>query len=406
MDLNARQTGSMTDRRGATLVVTVVLLLGVMAVLALAIDLGMLFTARAEAQRAADAAALAAASAFQEVDADLAEAPARTRAVEFAEKNHIRGASITEDEVTVEVKKDQRLVRVWVRRDSLPTWFARLLGIPFASVGAMAAAQAQEGGSARCLKPFALPDIWQDADDDTDPFNHLWDEGEEWTFDESAGDYYKAYSGPGGDSDETGYGSAWRDGFGPIEADYGRQIQLKYTDPGSEFQIAPSMFLPWRLPSDPDMPDCTLGGGTGGSTGAAVYRRNICSCNASSVKLGVPYDIEPGNMLGPTQQGVKELIDQDPDARWDDGEGAVVGSNEANWLDSPRVVRVAMFDPTGDIKSGMHSITFNNFGLFFIEEQRSIKDPVVGRFLYYVDGDGAGTGGTSGSLVLFIRLVE
>ncbi len=267
--------------------------------------------------------------------------------------NHIRNALITEDEVTVQVVNDERLVRVWVRRDSLPTWFARLIGIPFAPVGAMAAAQAAEGGSARCLKPFALPDAWHDADDDTDPRNHLWDEGEEWTYDPAGGDYYKPFTGPDGESDETGYGSAWRDLYDPagIKGDYGRQIQLKYTDPTSEFMLAPSTFLPWRLPSDPDIEDCTKGGGSDGTTGGAIYRRNICSCNNASVELGVPYDIEPGNMLGPTAQGIAELIGLDPGARWvttPDGRGEVRGSDWGdNWLESPRVVRVAMFDPTG-----------------------------------------------------------
>jgi hypothetical protein len=386
------------------------MLLGVLAALALAIDLGMLFTARAEAQRAADAAALAAASAFQEFDPALAVAPARARAFEYAEKNHIRGALITAPEVTVQVETDKRLVRVWVRRDSLPTWFARLVGVPFAPVGAMAA-QASEGGSAKCLKPFALPDIWYDADNDANG-NRLWDQGEGWSFDQSQGDRYLPYTGPDGSPDETGYGSAWRDSYDPsgVKGDYGREIQLKYTDPNSDFVLAPSMFLPWRLPTDSDQPECTFGGGSG-DTGAAVYRRNICSCNASSVQLGTPYDIEPGNMLGPTAQGVKELIDEDPGARWspsaNSGQGAVENSAWGdNWLSSPRVVRVAMFDPTQVITSGMQSITFNNFGLFFIEQQLSSKDPVVGRFLYYVDGDGQGPGPTKGSLVLVLRLVE
>jgi len=410
MNIHLRREGRTSDRRGASLVLTVVMLLGVLAVLALAIDLGMLFTARAEAQRAADSAALAGASAFQESEPAVALADARLRAYEYAEKNHIRGALITEPEVTVEVKPDERLVRVWVRRDSLPTWFARLIGVPFAPVGAVAAAQALEAGSARCLKPFALPDAWFDADNDAN-HNNIWDQGEDWAFDQGQGDRYLRYSGPDGSPDETGYGSALRDNFpAGVTGDYGREIQLKYTDPNSDFVLAPSMFLPWRLPTDPDQPDCSLGGGTG-DTGAAVYRRNICSCNASSVQLGTPYDIEPGNMLGPTAQGVRELIEQDPGAVWNpsanDGQGAVENSTWGdNWLSSPRVVRVAMFDPTQVITPGMQTIEFNNFGLFFIEEQASSKDPVVGRFLYYVDGDGQGPGSTTGSLVLVLRLVE
>jgi hypothetical protein len=237
----------------------------------------------------------------------------------------------------------------------------------------------------------------------------MWDPGEDWTYD-PANDSYKPFTGPDGANDETGYGSGYRDPpFTGVEGDYGREIQLKYTDPNSEFAIAPSMFLPWRLPEDENMEACSMGGG-GGSTGAAVYRQNICSCNKSSIQLGEPYDVEPGNMLGPTAQGIQELISRDPGASWDPNagdQGAVVGSAWGdNWLDSPRVVRVAMFDPTTDIRSGMQQITFNNFGLFFIEQQNSPKDPVVGRFLYYVDGDGQGAGPTAGSLVLYIRLVE
>jgi len=53
MNIHLRREGRTSDRRGASLVLTVVMRLGVLAVLALAIDLGMLFTARAEAQRAA-----------------------------------------------------------------------------------------------------------------------------------------------------------------------------------------------------------------------------------------------------------------------------------------------------------------------------------------------------------------
>jgi hypothetical protein len=55
----------------------------------------------------------------------------------------------------------------------------------------------------------------------------------------------------------------------------------------------------------------------------------------------------------------------------------------------------------------MHTITFNNFGLFFIEAQGSGSSaPVTGRFLWYVDGEGEGSGGVTGSLVLVVRLVE
>ncbi|NIP56718.1 MAG: hypothetical protein GWO00_01460, partial [Gemmatimonadetes bacterium] len=71
-------------------------------------------------------------------------------------------------------------------------------------------------------------------------------------------------------------------------------------------------------------PDGNGGGGgevgrdDGEGRGAARYRRNICSCNASVIDLDTEYMIEPGNMVGPTYQGVQTLIDQDPGAYWDD----------------------------------------------------------------------------------------
>ena len=89
--------------RGATLVLTAVLLIGLMAVPALVIDLGSLFTARAEAQRAADAAALAGASAWLDHAPGEAAPIAMLRAQEYATANHVRNALLTEDEVSVEV---------------------------------------------------------------------------------------------------------------------------------------------------------------------------------------------------------------------------------------------------------------------------------------------------------------
>lgn len=395
-------------RMGGSLVLAVVLMLGVILFLALAIDLGMLFVARSEAQRAAEAGALAGASAFLEMDASVATGPATERAQTFAASNTVRNVLVDASEVGVEVETADKLVRVRVSREEVPTWFARLMGIESVPISAVAAARAEQAGAARCLKPFAVPDIWADADDDVNG-NRLWDEGEEWDFDETTGDSYAEYTGGDG-TGETGYGGPYRNPTDPdgIVNDYGRQIQIKYTDPSSEFILEPSIFLPWRIPEDPAMESCDLGGG-GGSTGAAVYRQNICSCNNSPVQLGVPYDIEPGNMVGPTAQGVQELISEDPGAYWDPaadgGKGAVVGSSfGGDWISSPRVVKIALFDPFQVTKSGMISIEFNNFALFFIEEQRSRRDPVVGRFLYYAPGSGEGP--TRGSLVYVLRLVE
>ena len=136
-----------------------------------------------------------------------------------------------------------------------------------------------------------------------------------------------------------------------------------------------------------------------------AYRLNICSCNTSVIDLETEYLIEPGNMVGPTHQGVESLIAQDPEAYWDERENRVVSDFGE---DSPRVITVALFDPSEIRTGGRQSIQFNNFARFFIERQASPQDPVVGRFLFYVKGAGSNSrGGTrTGSLIKQLRLIR
>lgn len=474
-----------SDERGSVMVVVALTLAGLMGIIALGVDLGALFNARSEAQRAADAAALAGASAFLEYQNAEAVRVAQGRATTFATSNSIRDEAITPEEVSVWVDLDDATVRASIRREGLSTWFAQLFGVTEVDVGAEATAWAAEAGSAQCVKPFAVPDLWNETSDDTNG-NRIWDEGERWGYDPSSGDRYDGFSGSGGSSSETGYGSDWRnsgvDSEGArYDGDYGRRITIKATDPRAAFQ--PSFFLPWAMPADDGQPECgerpggggpggeggggggggtgsgegeaesgrgwkpfgwlkwsekrgdlgvtpgssgdesgssgrgggsggSGGGGTGGGVtrdggsgkGAANYRRNICSCNRSVINLDTEYLIEPGNMVGPTFQGVSELIDQDPGAYWDERSGEVVSEYGMN---SPRVVTVSLFDPGEITKPGRQYIRFNNFARVFVEEQESRRDPVTGRFLYYVSGLGPDhTGETTGSLVRVLQLIR
>jgi Tfp pilus assembly protein PilX len=466
-----------SDERGSVTVIVALSMTALIALLALGIDLGGLFNARSEAQRAADAAALAGASAFLEYQQSQARAAATERAVQFATGNVIRNEAIQATEVSVWVNLDSATVRAAIRRDGVPTWFARLLGIDGVDIGAEATAWAGEAGAAQCVKPFAVPDMWHESTDDLNG-NRIWDEGEHWRYDPTSGDRYGGFSGAGGSSNETGYGSGWRDGrvdvFGRrYEGDYGRRITLKVTDPHDAY--VPSFFLPWVLPPDPNQSACgstgggggnggggggvgdggsggEAGGGNGGGggagwvkwwekredlgvsaghgppgsnpgggggsgtgsgevarddgsgRGAARYRENICSCNNSVIDLDTEYMIEPGNMVGPTHQGIQRLIAEDPDAYWDEQRSTVVSRYG---MDSPRVVTVALFHPGEITNPGRQYIRFNNFARVFIEEQASQRDPVTGRFLYYVAGVGPGREGqTTGSLVRALQLIR
>src|SRR2546422_4277664 len=45
----------------------------------------------------------------------------------------------------------------------------------------------------------------------------------------------------------------------PLVGDYGRQIQIKVTDPNNFQQLQPGMFFPWDVPADNNT--CKSGGG-------------------------------------------------------------------------------------------------------------------------------------------------
>ena len=406
-----RRRSIASNERGGVLALMAVALVVLLGMAALAVDLAMAFSARAEAQRVADAAALAGGSAFLDLSPTLAEPVAHDRAYEYSIQQAIRGEAVDSSEVTIQVIPDSMKVRVWVNRTGLATWFARILGVDALDVGAMAAAQASAAGAATCVKPFAVPDVWYEppeyaGGDDTDG-DKVWEEGEDWTLGDDPGERYQRFDLTNPDDlNATGYGSRLRSDY---VQDYGRDMVIKVSDPNSDFQMYPGIFYPFRMPEDNSRPGCDGGPGATGDSGGAVYRNNICECNSNPIDLGTPYPVEPGNMIGPTFQGIGDLISNDPDAEWDPSTNSVTGSawenTEGGWMSSPRVIKIALFDPTQMTGGGMQDLTFNNIALMFLEDQRSPRDPIVGRFLYFANGSGGG-GPTSGSLVLYLRLVE
>jgi hypothetical protein len=80
-------------------------------------------------------------------------------------------------------------------------------------------------------------------------------------------------------------------------------------------------------------------------------------------------------------------------------------ASSGDWRDSPRVIKVALYDPhqIANMAGSGSPVTFNNLGLFLLEGVTSTG--LTGRFLYYVNGtnDEAVTGG---SLVKHVRLVQ
>lgn len=150
-------------RRGAVIVLTVVVLAVLCGLAAMTLDVGYLYNVRADLQRTADAAALAAAARLAEHDAADPVARAREAAMEYVKKNPSLGKELTieENDITfglanydvesnsfnfeeTEVLPDA--VRVRVRRAQgspngvVTLWFARLFGIHATNVSAQATA--------------------------------------------------------------------------------------------------------------------------------------------------------------------------------------------------------------------------------------------------------------------------
>jgi len=424
------------SRRGGTLVIVAVALVGIMSAMALAIDLGMLYKNRSDAQRVADAASLAGAAEYLEPVSDVTQA--RDNAVEYILKNYVgtqgvdpvsdsgsymQGADLVFEsrEATVRVMPTVFRVRVEIRRAENETWFARMFGKDVMPVRAQAVAEAVNTGTARCVKPFAMPDMWDDPTADVNPANRVWDEGENWGFGDHANDRYERYTP--GSTTATGYGGGYRNGNGEgITDDYGRQITLKYQGNlkpknNEPINLPPSFYLTWRLPVDPSVTKCNDPTAQSTDNGESAVLANVCNCNTSPITLfdSTSYYTKPGLAANPLDKAMDQLLEADPAAYWDPSTKEVKGSVYGDgWISSPRVVKVAMFSPEQlqdqEILNGNKSIVFNNFGLLFLETpangpSNGQHGDITGRFLRYVSGD-ENLGPTPGPLVKYIKLVE
>lgn len=371
------------DERGMSLVFVAVGFMAFMTATTLAIDVGMFMTARNQAQNAADAGALAGAVALvQNSYTDRsAGGPVVQSAILTAKDNLVvRGAVDVEPEnVTFPVGpsgQDNR-VRVEVFRPSLATLMGRFFGVDSVDISAVATAEASPANAATCVKPFTIPDRWIETqtppwDSEDDTFDYVEKNGQVL----ANPDVYI----PAGQPGYTGYDP---------ERDKGMRIRLKSDN---STKVAPSFYNPWRI---------------GNSTGADDYRENIAECNTAVIPIGAPMPAEPGNMVGPTQQGVSDLIDKDPHAYWDDGCNCVKGSSFGT--KSPRVAIIPVYDPVfyemGKQNSTNASLKIANYIGFFLEGMQGGE--VIGR-ITPVSGLLVGELGPApeGAFPMVIRLVQ
>jgi hypothetical protein len=430
--------GRLRSERGSTIAIFAVMLFGMMAMAALAIDLASLRDAKAEAQRAADMIALAGANAFRKypaIDGETLDS-AQSWALTVARVNKVRFDTLFVDDaveapaytipgtsievyvtdsrdVTLNVIPDSQKVRAWVRRPGVQTFFGGLLAVPYGHVQAKAAAWAtDQGPRVNCLKPFVMPDMWKETDKTTqdvngndymDPITEVTgntQDGESWKFQPPSiggSDYYVPYGAtPGPGQVETGYGSPLRSSpLLPYTNDVGLPLLLKpQTGSGNTSPAAERMGNAfWMLNLDPD----------------SNFKAEVkTGCATASVGDSVPYD---NGSKTAVRQPINELIQQDPGAHWDETTDRVEGSLWDDWTQSPRVVIVGLISPEYWIANSSNTkpdagSKFTNFVRIFFEPVDPTGPPDNIKARYIGPAPGVGGGPTGGPLVKILQLIE
>lgn len=453
MIANEQGMANRREARGISIIIVAVAMVFILGMGGLAVDLASLYVGRSQSQRAADAAALAGAQALvnglcvtgasTNITADCV-AQAQQQAMLVGNQNLIAGVSpgIKLSDVNVDASNpnDPQVTVVAGRgtydgvdhSNAMPTFFLKIFGVQTASVSAQATAEAYSGGSApigvQCVKPWFIPNC--DAYNSTTTPQSLTDCAAS-----TMGPYKGTQPGPfvSGTMASDNLAVVRPDAF-PAGA-IGEPVTLKPGSPGSV--AAPGQYYAAFIPNTATAPTmCPACSKTslvnGGSGSAAVYRQDIECCNQNAIVCGsdtVFIQSSAGNMVGPTNQGVQCLIQQDPGCGQDYLDGVtspctdtsdppksgdlpnypfkiIPGANNILNQGAPSIPMsasnsvVAIPIYTGVLQSGQNDVTVIGFMKMFIKYVDSGQQGTV--YGYVVDitkCGGGGSGSGSGSYI-------
>ena len=406
-----RSQPDLTSERGAVIIHVTIALVGLLAFSTFVVDYGVMWAARRQAQNAADAAALAGAISLAYVNFNDQEL-ARQSALSVAAQNNVWGEApdVTAADISFPAcppgspgAGTNSCIRVDVFRNQraggnpLPTFFGKLVGIDEQGVRATATAEALFGNSTDCVKPFAIPDKWEELRGDVGPAG--------WSEDDTFERYVQNGNNAGSVFTPTADAYSPGGGFTPQSValgggDHGRYLVLK--NGGPQNAIRPGWFNPVVInPSE----------GPGGNN----YNNNIATCDPTVIGAGTVLEVEPGNMIGPTKQGMQDLIALDPDAEWDPNlngpnRGGVTGGcmGAGSCAISPRLVAIPVFDPDAyNLAAAGGRTTINVVKVlgFFVDRMQG--NDVAGWITTYPSKPNAGMGGVPGNnFVVSVALVR
>lgn len=254
----------------------------------------------------------------------------------------------------------------------------------------------------QCAKPISFPDRWDDATGipgymgelvgtktlpnwrnnhryDTEAFidgnaNGLWDPGETFTDGNGNGSYDAEVYDPA----TTGYNA-------------GPSALSPSGDLGTVFTLGPSQTLTPIAGQYMSIDYPPVNRGTP-IPGGPEYRDNWARdmCTDGSVGAGDLCQPEPGNMVLPTNQAMRDLIAQDPQAHWDPATSSVQGSG---FQQSPRVIFIPVHDPRIPLSGSTPRLHLTKVVAFFMDHMTG-SAVVEGRFVRALGtGEACATGG-------------
>jgi len=141
-------------------------------------------------------------------------------------------------------------------------------------------------------------------------------------------------------------------------------------------------------------------------SGASDYRNNIIYGCSEEIFIGNYYPTEPGNMTGPTRQGVNSRIENDSHSFFD---GQVIGVDENGKYyvkdeTCPRVIYVPIVYTFED-STGREDLQIIKFSVFFLEDYDSGDSVVLGRFVDYMQTSNNSDAAAYTGGVKIIRLI-
>jgi len=375
MRLHPRLRKLAKEEEGFSLVFVGLGFMAFLAVSMLAIDVGMLMTARAQAQNSADAAALAGATAlaYDNWDDRTATGPAVTYAIAGGQANQVMSANVAIGPGDISfpndpVSGDANRVHAIVYRDAahgnpVSTLIAKYFGISTADIVAAATAEAAAANAMTCVKPFTIPDRWVEHQtapwDSTDTFDRYKKQGGNMVVIANPDVYEPMYQSDGRtpNPNYSGYNT---------EANRGMQLVLRAS---TGTNIQPSFFFSLAMTDD---------------TGGDDYRWNIANCNHSIYHVGDPLVQEPGDKAGPTVQGIADLIAKDPGAYWESSPCNCVKNSAFPERKSPRIFPIPLYDPDyydyGHQTGRVASLVTANWIGYFVERIQGSSD-IYGRII-------------------------